>query len=87
MIYRLKFSDKEEFATAKNQLHLLQNYEREFGGDWQDIEEVEEISDDEAKVIMLTNTDTSTFEEMPEFSLYDQAIGDQFAIIGSTDWD
>jgi len=56
MIYRLKFDDRTEFAQAKNHLHLLQSYEAEFEG-FQDIEEVEEITDEEAKTIMLKNND------------------------------
>jgi len=33
---------------------------------------------------MLKNTDSSTFEECPEFSLYDTVVGDDFVIVGST---
>ncbi len=85
MIYKLKFGDRTEFAQAKNKLHLLQSYESEFEL-FQEIKEVQEISEDEAKIMMLKNTDTSTFEECPEISLYDLSCGDDFTIIGSTEW-
>lgn len=85
MIFKLQFTDRTEFIQAKSQLHLLQSYEAEYEG-FQDINEVEEISEEDAKTIMLTNTDTSTFEECPEISLYDLSCGDDFTIIGSTEW-
>lgn len=90
MIFRLKFSDKTEFAQAKNQLHLLQNYHQEYD-DFMDIEEVEEVSDDEAKKIMLSNDEYNdelpeSGENFKEFSLYDSVCGDDFTIVGSTEW-
>lgn len=85
MIFKLQFTDRTEFIQAKSQLHLLQSYEAEYEG-FQDINDVEEISEEEAKTIMLTNTDTSTFDECPEISLYDLSCGDDFTIIGSTEW-
>ena len=90
MIFRLKFSDKTEFVQAKNQLHLLQNYQQEYG-DFIDIEEVEEISDEEAKTIMLLNDEYNdelpeSDENFKEFSLYDSVCGDYFTILGSTEW-
>ena len=88
MIYKLKFEDRTEYATAKNQLHLMQSYDSEYHG-FQEIEEIIEISDEEAKNIMLTNTDYDETdpEDMSEISLFDSATGDDFVIIGSTDWD
>jgi hypothetical protein len=88
MIFKLKFDDRTEFAQAKSQLHLLQSYDQEFEG-FQEIEEVEEISDKESKRIMLINTDYDKDhpEDMPkEFSLFDMSVGDDFEIIGSTEW-
>ncbi|MEC7753817.1 MAG: hypothetical protein VYB44_07290 [Bacteroidota bacterium] len=88
MIYRLKFDDRTEFAQAKNHLHLLQSYESEFEG-FQDIEKVEEITDEEAKTIMLQNNEYVEGEdpiEKKEFSLYDTVVGDDFCIVGSTEW-
>ena len=86
MIFKLIFDDKQEYAQAKSQLHLLQEYDKEYEG-FEDILEVVEISGEEAKEIMLKNTDLSTFEECPEFSLFDIVCGDDFAIVGSTEWD
>jgi len=88
MIYKLKFSDKTEFAQAKNQLHLLQEYEKEYSGfsDFKEMLSVEEISEEKAKTIMLKNIDASTFTECPEISLFDLVCGDDFVIVGSTEW-
>lgn len=88
MIFKLKFADKTEFAQAKSQLHLLQSYHKELDG-FEDIEEVEEISDEAAKTIMLTNTeyDENDPDDMPEISLYDLVAGDDFEIVGSSEYD
>jgi hypothetical protein len=87
MIYKLICEDKEEFAQAKSQLHLLQSYNEEFNG-FQDITEVIEISDEEAKTIMLSNPDydENDPDDLKEFSLYDTMNGDDFQILGSTEW-
>lgn len=90
MIYKLTHDDPGfiEFATAKNQLHLLQSYDEEYQG-FHTIEAVEEISDEDAKSIMLTNEEydeDSDNDLPPEISLFDLAVGDDFAIIGSTDY-
>ena len=87
MIYKLKFEDRIEWCQAKSQLHLLQSYEKEHGG-FQEIEEVTEISEAEAKTIMLKNSDYNESDptDMKEFSLYDTVVGDDFVIVGSTEW-
>ena len=87
MIYKLKFDDRTEYATAKNQLHLLQSYESENQG-FKEIEEVIEISEEEAKTIMLSNSDYDETDpdDMPEISLFDSAVDDEFMIVGSTEW-
>jgi hypothetical protein len=91
MIFKLIFDDKQEYAQAKSQLHLLKEYHKEYEG-FEDILEVVEISDEEAKTIMLSNNEYNP--ELPEdddnfkeFSLYDTVVGDDFTIVGSTDWD
>lgn len=91
MIFKLIFSDKTDFAQAKSQLDLLQNWSRECS-DFDDIEEVIEISDEEAKKIMLRNSEFNQDlpeddENFAEFSLYDASCGESFSIIGSTEWD
>lgn len=88
MIFKLTFDDKTEFVQAKSQLHLLQSYEKEYG-EFQQIREVTEIPDEEAKTIMLTNTDYDDEDpgDMPEkIALKDMECGTDFCILGSTDW-
>ncbi len=92
MIFKLIFEDKQEYAQAKSQLHLLQEYHKEYEG-FEDILEVIEISEDEAKIIMLTNNEYDPELPIddefnyPEFSLYDTVVGDDFVVVGSTEWD
>lgn len=92
MIFKLIFDYKQEYAQARNQLDLLQQYHKEFEG-FEDILEVVEISEEEAKTIMLSNNeynpDLPIDDEFnyPEFSLYDTVVGDDFVIVGSTEWD
>lgn len=87
MIFKLIFKDKTEFAQAKSQLHLLQQYSKECD-DFYDIDEVVDISEEEAKKIMLTNTDydENDPDDMQEISLFDFACGEDFCIVGSTEW-
>lgn len=91
MIFKLIFSNKTEYAQAKSQLHLLQEYSKEYEY-FEDILEVIEISEEEAKKIMLSNneydSDLPIDDEFnyPEFSLYDSVVGDDFVIVGSTEW-
>ena len=91
MIFKLIFSDKTEYAQAKSQLHLLQEWNNEYD-DFYDIQEVIEVSEEEAKTIMLSNNeydpDLPIDDEFnyPEFSLYDSVVGDDFVIVGSTEW-
>ena len=91
MIYKLTFKgydNRIDWCQAKSQLHLLQSYEEEYE-DFHEIKEVVEISDEEAKTIKLKNTDWNEDEpdDMPkEFSLFDAVVGDDFCIIGSTEF-
>lgn len=91
MIFKLIFDEKQEYTQAKSQLHLLQEYHKEYDG-FEDILEVVEISEEEAKTIMLSNNEYNP--DLPEdddnfkaFSLYDTVVGDDFAIVGSTEYD
>jgi hypothetical protein len=86
MIFKLTFSDKILFAQAKNLTQLHVEYNKEYD-DHEDLQITETISEAEAKEIMLKNTDESTFAECPEFSLFDTVVGDDFLIVGSTEWD
>lgn len=88
MIFKLKFSDKIEFAQAKNAHDLQEKYTEEYGIDsWLEAISITTIPDEEAKEIFLKNMDSSTSEECPEFSLCDTVVGDDFVIVGSTEWD
>mgnify|MGYP003584603364 FL=1 len=92
MIFKLILDDRQEYVQAKSQLNLLQEYEDHYG-DIQDIKEVIEISEEQAKTVMLSNNeynpDLPTDDEFnyPEISLYDAVVGDDFVIVDSTDWD
>jgi prolyl oligopeptidase PreP (S9A serine peptidase family) len=88
MIYKLSFeSGVIEWCQAKSQLHLLQSYQKEYKG-FQEIIDVTEISDEEAKTIMLKNSDYDESDptDTHEWSLYDSVVGDDFCIVGSTEW-
>lgn len=88
MIFRLKFQDITEYAQAKDMIHLLTSYEVEFD-DFNDLKEVEVVSEDEARRIMLANNEHS--EDDPdstkELSLYHAVVGDDFCIVGSSEFD
>lgn len=87
MIYKLTFEDgRIDWCTAKNELHLLKSYDADFDLPLQEIEDLQSITDEEAKAIMVKNTEFD--EENPnEISLYDLSIGEDFAIIASTKYD
>lgn len=89
MIYKLTFEDgRIDWCTAKNELHLIKSYDADFDLPIQEIEELIPISDEEAKTIMVGNTEYD--EDDPEDSeiipLSDLAVGDDFAIIASTEF-
>ena len=90
MIFKLTFSDgRIDWCTAKNQLHLLKSYDEELELNLQELESVEEISEDVAKTVMVRNLDYD--EDDPNdkemISLADLADGDYFATIASTEFD
>ncbi|MES2620189.1 MAG: hypothetical protein V4615_04985 [Bacteroidota bacterium] len=91
MIYRLIFDDgRIDWCTAKDQLHLLKSYDADFDLPLQEIESIDEISDDEAKTTMVRNTefDEDNPGDMPEeVSIYDLSVGEEFEIIASTEFD
>lgn len=90
MIYKLTFDDdRTDWCTAKDVLHLLKSYDSDFDLSLQEIEYLQEITDDEAKTIMVRNNEfnESKPDDMPEeISLYDLAVGDDFNIIASTEF-
>ncbi len=91
MIYKLTFTDgKIDWCTAKDQLHLLKSYDTDFVLSLQEIESIDQISDDEAKSIMVHNTefDEDNPDDMPEkISVFDLSVGEDFAIVASTEYD
>lgn len=89
MIYKLTFDNgKIDWCTAKDQLHLLKSYDAEFDLSLQEIESLEEISDALAMMTMVANTeyDETDPEDVEPISIYDLAIGDEFCVIASTDF-
>jgi hypothetical protein len=91
MIYKLTFEDgRIDWCTAKDELHLLKSYDADFDLPLQEIESLEEISEEEAKTIMVRNTefDEDELDDMPEeLSIWELAVGDDFCIIASTEFD
>lgn len=91
MIFKLTFDDgRIDWCTAKDQLHLLKSYDDDFDLPLQEIESIYQISDEEAKTIMVRNTefDEDSPDDMPEqICLYDLSVGEDFAIIASTEFD
>lgn len=89
MIFEIKHSSGViEYAQAKNVLHLVTSYEEDYGAE--NITSILLITDDEAKVAPLRNTEydeTNPDDSMPkEIMLYDLVSGDDFVIVGSTEW-
>lgn len=91
MIYKLTFDDgRIDWCTAKNELHLLKSYDADFDLPLQEIEDLQSITDEEAKTTMVNNSDPQDdiTNDMPEqISLYDLATSDEFEIIASSEYD
>lgn len=92
MIFKLEFEDRKEFAQAKNLKHLQEEYAKEYGEEEVlKLQSVTIIDDEVAKTIMLSNNEYNpdlpeSDDNFKEFSLYDMVEGDDFIIVGSTDW-
>lgn len=90
MIYKLTFEDgRIDWCTAKSQLHLLKSYDADFDLPLQEIENLEEISEEESKTIMVSNTEYDELDptDVETISLYELAVGDDFCIVASTEFD
>lgn len=91
MVYKITFDDgRIDWCTAKDQLHLLKSYDKDYYLPLQEIDSIEEISEEQQKMIMVENTefDEDNTEDMPEqLSIWELAIGDEFEIIASTEFD
>ena len=91
MIFKLTFSDgRIDWCTAENQLHLLKSYDEELELNLQELESIEEISEEVAKTVMVRNLDYDEEDPHDEemISLAELASGgDFFATIASTEFD
>ena len=90
MIYKLTLQDgRTDYCTAKSEFHLLKSYDEEIGLTLSEVESLEEIPDDQAKTIMVSNTDYDEADpsDRPELSLYELAEGEEFCIVASSEWD
>lgn len=89
MIFEIKHnSGTIEYAQAKNVHHLVNSYEEDYGSE--SITSIKHITDDEAKEAPLRNTEydeENPTDDMPsEIMLFDLVCGDDFCIVGSTEW-
>jgi hypothetical protein len=88
MIFKVKFSDdRTDWCQAKSEEHVRKSYEEEEGVSDQ-IVSIQEISEEEAKTIMLTNTDYDETDphDAKEISVYDMVCGEDFAVVGSSEY-
>lgn len=54
MIFELKINGETEYLTAKNQLHAIKSYCKDFGNEYiEEMESIKEISVEEAEKIMI----------------------------------
>jgi len=90
MIYKLTFDDgRTDWCTAESILHLLKSYDADFDLPLQEVDEVREVTDEEAKTIIVKNTeyDEDDKDDSPTMLLFDCAVGNDFAIIASTEYE
>ena len=90
MIFELKFTDGRIVnCTAKDIVDLIKSYDLEFDLPIQEIESITEVSEDQAKVIQVRNTEFNEpdSDDGEYFNLFDLAVGDDFKIIASTEFD
>lgn len=88
MIYKMTFEDgRIDWCTAKDQLHLLKSYDQDYDLILQELESIDEISEEESKTIMVNNTDFDDSEDEPEeLSLWQLAVGDDFCVVASNEF-
>ncbi len=89
MIFEIKHKSQViEYAQAKDVLHLITSYNNEYSG-VDGIVSISEITEEEAKVSPLRNTEYDEDEDndmSPEIMLFDLVCGNDFAIFGSTEF-
>ena len=85
MIFELEFPERKEFVQAKSLKKMQIEYAKEFGEEeFLKVKKVIIIEPEVAKGIFLISNEPELIDKI---SLYDAACGNDFAIIGSTDWD
>lgn len=90
MIYKLTFTDgRIDFITAKNPLHLLKSYDDDFDLLLKDVEDLQEVTEEEAKTIIVKNTeyDENDPDDVETMMLWALASGDDFCIISSSEYE
>lgn len=91
MIFKITYDDERiEFCTAKDQLHLLKSYDLTHELCLQEIESIEELTDDQAKKIMVFNTDYDELDpesEPKEVSLFSLHVNDDFGFIAGSEFE
>jgi len=90
MIYKLTFTNgRIDWCTAKDELHLLKSYDSEFDLIIQDVEDIQEITTEEAKTTMISNLEyvDGSADEPKEWTLFELATSDQFSILATNEPD
>lgn len=85
MIYKLEWTDgRIDWFTAESQLHLLKSYDAQFDLVLSEIEDLKEISLEEAKEIVIKNTeyDATDKDDYQTQPLSDFA-SDEFSLVAS----
>jgi hypothetical protein len=87
-IYKLTFDHgRIDWCTAKDIVHLLKSYDSEFDLLIQELLSIDEIPEDEAKTIMVTNFeyDECDPDDSELISIYDLAISNEFSLIATNE--
>lgn len=86
MIYKLTFTNgRIDWCTAKDELHLLKSYDSEFDLIIQDVEDIQEITTEEAKTTMISNLEY--VDGSADWTLFELATSDQFSILATNEPD
>lgn len=90
MLFKIELSETIEYAQAKSHLDLLQSYHLELEC-FMDISKVEEVTNDEARNIILLNTEfDESIEESQdnpkEISLFDLYLTNEFLVLATTNY-
>lgn len=87
MIFKIIYEDGEmQYCVAKNMFHLLKSYDANYDLKLQEIDDIKEISDDEAFEIMIENEEYDELNpglEPKEYRLSEMLSSCDFAIVAS----